>query len=155
MFFWTGSKAKVNEVALSTLEATGIWIVVTAGWVFSFLLKKKLSKLKSKNNENFKNMLWLCPKILFFWCAVQLCDGQSARVITVNSSIVSREREKVLVSLLANHNKKWHLPFVLSVIAWTVKIFFITPCPDLQQKQMNFFQEDFKCNMVIKIVSIL
>lgn len=140
MFFWTGSKAKVNEVALSTLEATGIWIVVTAGWVFSFLLKKKLSKLKSKNNENFKNMLWLCPKILFFWCAVQLCDGQSARVITVNSSIVSREREKVLVSLLANHNKKWHLPFVLSVIAWTVKIFLSPLAQTYNKNKWIFFK---------------
>lgn len=125
MFSWTGSKAKVNQVALSTLEAIGIRIVVTAGWVFFFSLKKKsLSKLNSKINENFKNMLWLSPKILFFCCAVQLYDGQSARMITVNSTIVSREREKVLVSVLANHNKKWHLPFVLNMIAWTVKIFY-------------------------------
>lgn len=34
-------------------------------------------------------MLWPFLQI-FVWCAVQLCDGQSARVITVNATIASK-----------------------------------------------------------------
>lgn len=38
-------------------------------WVrFSFTLKKYLSNLKNKNNENLKNMLWPSPQIFFFMC---------------------------------------------------------------------------------------
>lgn len=63
-------------------------------WVsFSFTLKKYLSNLKNKNNENLKNMLWPSPQI-FFSCAVQLCDGQSARVIIVNSTVASERGKK-------------------------------------------------------------
>lgn len=48
-------------------------------------------------------MLWPSLQI-FVWCAVQLCDGQSARVITVNATIAS-ERQETLISAPANHSK--------------------------------------------------
>lgn len=160
MLFWTDSKVKVNQVASSTLEAIGIWIVVTAGWVlFLFFLKKIFQSWRIKTMRVLKICCGLLPRYYFFlacYSAVWWAVSQGDYCKFHNSFW---EMEKVLISapVNANHNKKWHLPFVCCVIAWTAGLSRkITLCPDLKQKQMNiFFQEDFQWNMVIKIVSIL
>lgn len=63
-------------------------------FIIFFSQKLNISKLKNKNNENLKNMLWPSLQINIFLYAIQLCSGQAAGVITVNSTIASERWRK-------------------------------------------------------------
>lgn len=73
----------------------------------------------------------LLPRYYFFGVLFSCVMGSQPRwLLKFHNSFW--ERVKVLIPALANHYKKWHLSFVLSVIAWNGRLlkkifFFLSP----------------------------